>query len=67
MDQVAQVGGIAGLMSLVIHGVQQLMTMINHKRIRSQCCGRNLGDTVIDVTDTTPPPMKNISGTVDVQ
>jgi hypothetical protein len=55
MDQLAQAGGIAGIASLLIHAAQQLMSMINHKRIRSQCCGRNLGDTVIDVTDTTPP------------
>ena len=55
MEQTSiQIGAIAGIASLVIHTLQQIITIINHKRIRSQCCGKNIGDTVIDITNTTP-------------
>jgi len=55
METALQIGSIAGIVSLVIHTVQQVITLINHKRIKSECCGKNMGDTVIDITNTTPP------------
>ena len=61
MEQVSQVGGIAGIIALLLHGIQQIIAVINHKRIHSECCGKNLGDTVIDINSTTPPPLTKIS------
>jgi hypothetical protein len=55
MEQTSiQVGAIAGIVSLLVHTVQQVLTIVNHKRIKSQCCGKDIGDTVIDVSDITP-------------
>ena len=43
------VGGSLGIASIVI----SVLTYINHKRIRSQCCGKEL-EVSLDVEETTP-------------
>ena len=47
-------GGIAGLVSLVIVIVDRVLQTVNHKRIRSKCCGK-VGEASLDVENTTPP------------
>jgi hypothetical protein len=56
MEASIQVGAIAGIVSLVIHTVQQVIHLINHTKIKSKCCGKNLGETSIDIVNTTPTP-----------
>jgi hypothetical protein len=55
MEYATQIGGIAGLISLIIHTIQPTLALLNHKRVRSKCCGKDLGDTSIDVSSVTPP------------
>lgn len=52
MDQASQVGGILGIIITVV-GV--IYTAVNHKRLRSTCCGRKI-EIAIDIESTTPPP-----------
>jgi hypothetical protein len=52
-------GGIAGLVSLVIVIVDRVIQTVNHKRVRSKCCGRT-AEASLDVENTTPPSEKNI-------
>jgi len=47
-------GGIAGLVSLVIVIVDRVVQLVNHKRIRSNCCGR-VGEVSLAIENTTPP------------
>jgi hypothetical protein len=49
MDNYTIVGGSLGIASMVI----SVLTYINHKRIRSVCCGRTI-EASLDVENTTP-------------
>ena len=46
-------GSVMGLVALVISVVGTVIGVINHKRIRSSCCGRKL-ETSLDIENTTP-------------
>ena len=48
MDQAGQVGGVLGIVLTVV-GI--IYGAINHKRFRSNCCGRKL-EVSIDVENT---------------
>ena len=50
-------GSIAGLVSLVIVVTEKVIQLVNHKRIRSNCCGKT-GQASFDVENTTPPSEK---------
>ena len=50
----SSIGGIAGLVSLVIVIADRVIIIINHKRVRSKCCGRAT-EISLDVESTTPP------------
>lgn len=50
-------GGIAGLVSLIIVIADKLITIVNHKRVRSNCCGK-VTEVSLDVENTTPPSEK---------
>ena len=50
MEQASQVGGILGIVVTVV-GV--VYSAINHKRLRSTCCGRKI-DIAIDIDSTSP-------------
>lgn len=50
MDQASQVGGILGIVITVV-GV--IYSAVNHKRLRSNCCGRKI-DIAIDIESTSP-------------
>jgi len=49
-----QIGYYAGLASIGIHVIEKIFQLINHKRIRSNCCGK---ETIVsvDFEQTTPP------------
>ena len=46
--------GIIAIVSLVVSVAGSALAIINHKRIRSNCCGKEL-TTSIDIENTTPP------------
>jgi hypothetical protein len=48
--------------SLVISILSIVLGVINHRKIRSKCCGVNLGETSLDIT-TTSPNIKNENST----
>jgi hypothetical protein len=50
MEQASQVGGILGIVVTVV-GV--VYSAINHKRLRSTCCGKKI-DMAIDIESTSP-------------
>jgi len=47
-------GAAAGIFSMAVHAAQALLQIVNHKRIRSTCCGKEM-DTSLDIEETTPP------------
>lgn len=49
--------GIVATMALVVSVGGSIIAVINHKRIRSSCCGRKL-DVSVDIENTTPPQIK---------
>jgi hypothetical protein len=52
-DYLGMSGGIAGLLSLVIG----IIIKLNHKRCRSNCCGKKM-EVTVDVEETTPPNLR---------
>ena len=40
--------------SLTVAVGSSIIAVVNHKRLRSKCCGRNV-DVSIDIENTTPP------------
>ena len=53
MDQ----SGIIGLVALGISIIGSILGVINHRRLRSHCCGQDLVAS-IDLETTTPPESK---------
>jgi hypothetical protein len=53
MDQ----SGIIGLVALGISIIGSVLGVINHRRLRSHCCGQDLVAS-IDLESTTPPESK---------
>ena len=49
---------ILAIASIIISGGATILGVINHKRIRSTCCGAKL-ETSLDIENTTPydPPL----------
>lgn len=52
-----QIGSIAGYISLCLMIVGSVVAAVNHRRIRSGCCGREVSIS-LDVDATTPPQAK---------
>lgn len=52
MDNYAS-GGIGAALVLALGVAYRIYTAINHRRVRSTCCGKELSAS-IDVEDTTP-------------
>jgi hypothetical protein len=52
-------GSAAGLASIAIHVVEKLLVVVNHKRVRSRCCGKQL-DSSLDIEETTPPAKEEL-------
>jgi hypothetical protein len=46
-------GGIGASIVLALIIAKQVYNTINHKRIRSKCCGQNL-EASVDIDETTP-------------
>jgi len=52
MDNYAS-GGIGAVSILVLAIIAKIITMINHRRIKSECCGKRFSAS-IDIQPTTP-------------
>jgi len=55
MDQVS----ILSVVAIVISVGGTVLSIINHKRIKSNCFGKKL-EVSLDVENTTPPPQPSI-------
>ena len=53
MDSATETGSIFGFISFISSIIVIICTAINHKRIRSHCCGKNM-EASLDVENTTP-------------
>jgi len=49
-----QIGAIAGYISLCLMIVGSVIAAVNHRRIRSNCCG-GTATVSLDIDNTTPP------------
>jgi hypothetical protein len=49
--------GILSIVAIVISIGGTILSIINHKRIRSNCCGKEISAS-LDVENTTPPDLK---------
>ena len=52
-----QDSGIIAIAGLVLSLATAVVGAINHKRIRSSCCGKE-AEASIDIEETTPPGLK---------
>lgn len=48
-----QIGSYAGYISMVMMIIGSVIVAINHKRIRSECCGTR-GSVALDIDSTSP-------------
>jgi hypothetical protein len=48
---------ILAVIGVVISVAGSILSVINHTRVRSMCCGQKL-EVSLDVEKTTPPPPK---------
>ena len=53
---------ILSIVAVIVSVISMVIGIINHKKIKSKCFGRDLGDTSLDITTTTPEP-RNVSST----
>jgi len=53
MDYLASIGGIAGLVSVVIHIVDKVVVSKCHKRLHSTCCDKTV-DIEMALDNGTP-------------
>jgi len=53
-------GAISGYVALAVAVATSLVGIINHKRIRSNCCGKK-AEVSLDIETTTPPQSLKIS------
>ena len=55
MDSTATViGAYLGYVSMVVMGIGSIVALVNHRRIRSTCCSREVSVS-LDIDATTPP------------
>ena len=52
MDSTA--ANVSGVIALAISIVGTIIGIINHKKLKSSCCGRKL-EISVDIENTTPP------------
>ena len=50
-------GSITAYVAIAVSVGTAIVGIVNHKRVRSTCCG-TVGDVSIDIENTTPPSLK---------
>lgn len=63
MDSYAS-GGIGATAVIVMGIIYRIYLSINHHRVRSTCCGREVSAS-IDIEDTTPKKVSKVDGAAD--
>jgi hypothetical protein len=53
-------GSVSGYVALAIAVGSAVIGVVNHKRIRSNCCGRK-SEVSVDIENTTPPQSLKIT------
>jgi hypothetical protein len=48
------IGSYLGYVSMVVMGIGSIVALINHRTLRSRCCGRE-ASVSLDIDTTTPP------------
>ena len=48
---------ILSVVAIIVSVGGTIIALINHKRLRSKCCGRNM-EVSVDIENTTPPKIK---------
>jgi len=59
----SQDNAILSMMALGVSVITAVIGFINHKRIRSRCCGKT-ADLSLDIENTTPPSIKPLPNPV---
>jgi len=49
---------ISAVLALVISVVGTVIGIVNHKRLRSSCCGKKV-EVSVDIENTTPPKLQS--------
>lgn len=62
MEYVSSVGGVAGVISILIHIVDKILTSKCHKRFHSSCCKKDI-DIDMAIDNGTPPSDKDATTT----
>jgi len=53
-DSIAmQIGSVLGYVSMVAMGIGSIVALVNHRRIRSSCCNREVSVS-LDIDNTSP-------------
>jgi hypothetical protein len=55
METPAEIGSYAGIISFVMVVTGAIYAAINHRQLRSRCCGRRM-DVSLDIGPTQPSP-----------
>jgi hypothetical protein len=53
-------GSISGYVALAVAVATSIVGIVNHKRIRSNCCGKK-SEVSLDIENTTPPQSLKIT------
>ena len=53
------IGSYLGYASMIVMGIGSIVALINHRRIRSTCCTREVSVS-LDIDATTPPDKKPV-------
>lgn len=62
MDPSALVGVIGGYVAMALTILGAIYAAVNHKHIRSNCCGKR-GEISLDIDTVTPKPSIQVSAT----
>jgi hypothetical protein len=53
-DSVAmQIGSVLGYVSMVVMGIGSIVALVNHRKLRSSCCNREVSVS-LDIDNTSP-------------
>ena len=54
----SSIGSIAGFVSLIFIIIDKTIILMNHKRLKSKCCGKTT-EVSMDINNITPPAEKS--------
>jgi hypothetical protein len=48
-----QIGSVLGYVSMVVMGIGSIVALVNHRKLRSSCCNREVSVS-LDIDNTSP-------------